>query len=190
MAEHRFAPSRWLRAGNARCARAPCGLSPLSTCPRAIAPPPGGGHDRLVHLVRGGVILSQSDDFFVPLHVAQLHAWCPEVLSFLGLAPGWRFLKAGDYALMYGSGVWSAFGGVIPTPPVDRIAKMCLRYRQFHSTTPCSPTRAALITGRNHHSVGFGKPERSRPEARHWQEQRRAMKERSIRRQPTLYRPA
>jgi Sulfatase len=46
--------------------------------------------------------------------------------------------------------------GVIPTPSLDRIAQMGLRYTQFHSTALCSPTRAALITGRNHHSVGFG----------------------------------
>jgi arylsulfatase len=50
----------------------------------------------------------------------------------------------------------STFGGVIPTPALDRIAKAGLRYTQFHSTSLCSPTRAALITGRNHHSVGFG----------------------------------
>jgi Sulfatase len=50
----------------------------------------------------------------------------------------------------------STFGGVIPTPTLDRIANMGLRYTQFHTTSLCSPTRAALITGRNHHSVGFG----------------------------------
>jgi arylsulfatase len=55
-----------------------------------------------------------------------------------------------------GYGVSGTFGGVIPTPSLDRIAKMGLRYTQFHSTALCSPTRAALITGRNHHSVGFG----------------------------------
>jgi len=55
-----------------------------------------------------------------------------------------------------GYGVSGTFGGVIPTPALDRIAKMGLRYTQFHSTALCSPTRAALITGRNHHSVGFG----------------------------------
>jgi arylsulfatase A-like enzyme len=55
-----------------------------------------------------------------------------------------------------GFGVSSTFGGVIPTPNLDRIAKMGLRYTQFHSTALCSPTRAALITGRNHHSVGNG----------------------------------
>jgi arylsulfatase A-like enzyme len=55
-----------------------------------------------------------------------------------------------------GYGVSGTFGGVIPTPAMDRIAKMGIRYTQFHSTALCSPTRAALITGRNHHSVGFG----------------------------------
>jgi arylsulfatase len=55
-----------------------------------------------------------------------------------------------------GYGVPSTFGGVIPTPALDRIAKNGLRYTNFHSTALSSPTRAALITGRNHHSVGFG----------------------------------
>jgi hypothetical protein len=55
-----------------------------------------------------------------------------------------------------GFGAPSTFGGVIPTPALDRIAKSGLRYTNFHSTSLCSPTRAALITGRNHHSVGFG----------------------------------
>ncbi len=55
-----------------------------------------------------------------------------------------------------GYGVSGTFGGVIPTPALDRIAKAGLRYTQFNSTALCSPTRAALITGRNHHSSGFG----------------------------------
>jgi arylsulfatase A-like enzyme len=55
-----------------------------------------------------------------------------------------------------GFGVPSTFGGVIPTPTMDRIAKSGLRYNNIHSTALCSPTRAALITGRNHHSAGFG----------------------------------
>jgi arylsulfatase A-like enzyme len=55
-----------------------------------------------------------------------------------------------------GFGAPSTFGGVIPTPALDRVAKMGLRYTQFHSTALCSPTRAALLTGRNHHSVGNG----------------------------------
>ena len=55
-----------------------------------------------------------------------------------------------------GFGVPSTFGGVIPTPTMDRIAADGLRFNNIHSTALCSPTRAALITGRNHHSVGFG----------------------------------
>jgi len=55
-----------------------------------------------------------------------------------------------------GFGAPSTFGGVIPTPSFDRVAQMGLRYTNFHSTALCSPTRAALITGRNHHSAGFG----------------------------------
>jgi arylsulfatase A-like enzyme len=55
-----------------------------------------------------------------------------------------------------GFGVSSTFGGVIPTPNLDRIAANGLRYTNFNSTALCSPTRAALITGRNHHSMGFG----------------------------------
>ena len=55
-----------------------------------------------------------------------------------------------------GFGAPSTFGGVIPTPALDRVAKSGLRYINFHTTALCSPTRAALITGRNHHSVGFG----------------------------------
>jgi arylsulfatase len=50
----------------------------------------------------------------------------------------------------------STFGGVIPTPTLDRIAGMGLRYTAFHTTALCSPTRAALLTGRNHHSVATG----------------------------------
>ncbi|MGA8156530.1 MAG: arylsulfatase [Rhodoplanes sp.] len=55
-----------------------------------------------------------------------------------------------------GFGVTSTFGGVIPTPTLDRIAANGLRYTNFNSTALCSPTRAAIITGRNHHSMGFG----------------------------------
>ena len=44
----------------------------------------------------------------------------------------------------------------IATPTLDRLAKEGLRYNRFHTTALCSPTRAALITGRNHHSVHMG----------------------------------
>ena len=55
-----------------------------------------------------------------------------------------------------GFGSNSAFGGLVPTPTLDKLAKRGLRYTQMHNTALCSPTRAALLTGRNHHGVGFG----------------------------------
>ena len=77
--------------------------------------------------------------------------WAPTVVPPKG-APNILLIMTDDS----GFGVPSTFGGVIPTPALDRIAKAGLRYTQFHSTALCSPTRAALITGRNHHSVGYG----------------------------------
>jgi arylsulfatase len=50
----------------------------------------------------------------------------------------------------------STFGGPIPTPAMDRLAKSGLRYNNFHTTALCSPTRAALLSGRNHHSASTG----------------------------------
>jgi len=50
----------------------------------------------------------------------------------------------------------SAFGGGIPTPSIERLATSGLVYSNFHTTAICSPTRAALLTGRNAHAVGFG----------------------------------
>jgi arylsulfatase len=55
-----------------------------------------------------------------------------------------------------GFGASSTFGGPIPTPTMDQVAKNGLRYTQFHTTALCSPTRAALLTGRNHHSNATG----------------------------------
>lgn len=55
-----------------------------------------------------------------------------------------------------GFGASSAFGGPVNTPTAERLAKNGLKYNRFHTTALCSPTRAALLTGRNHHSVGFG----------------------------------
>jgi arylsulfatase A-like enzyme len=77
--------------------------------------------------------------------------WPPRVVPPKG-APNILLIMTDDQ----GYGVSSTFGGVIPTPALDRVAKAGLRYTQFHSTALCSPTRAALITGRNHHSVGSG----------------------------------
>src|SRR5438552_2205453 len=77
--------------------------------------------------------------------------WAPRIVPPKG-APNVLLIMTDDV----GYGAPSTFGGVIPTPNMDRIAKAGLRYTQFHSTALCSPTRAALITGRNHHSAGFG----------------------------------
>jgi len=55
-----------------------------------------------------------------------------------------------------GFGASSAFGGPCQTPTAERLAKTGLRYNRFHTTALCSPTRQAMLTGRNHHSVGMG----------------------------------
>ena len=55
-----------------------------------------------------------------------------------------------------GFGAASAFGGPCKTPTAERLAKGGLKYNRFHTTALCSPTRQALLTGRNHHSVGMG----------------------------------
>jgi hypothetical protein len=82
----------------------------------------------------------------------QSKAWWPPRIVPPKEAPNVLLIMTDDS----GFGVPSTFGGVIPTPTLDRIAADGLRYNNIHSTALCSPTRAALITGRNHHSVGFG----------------------------------
>ena len=77
--------------------------------------------------------------------------WAPRVVPPKG-APNILLIMTDDC----GFGAPGTFGGVVPTPALDRIANNGLRYTNFHSTSLCSPTRAALITGRNHHVAGFG----------------------------------
>jgi arylsulfatase A-like enzyme len=77
--------------------------------------------------------------------------WPPRVVPPKG-APNVLLIITDDA----GFGIPSTFGGVIPTPTMDRIAAEGLRYNRVFSTALCSPTRAALLTGRNHHSAGFG----------------------------------
>ena len=55
-----------------------------------------------------------------------------------------------------GFGQYSTFGGAIPSPTIQKLADEGLRYNRFHTTALCSPTRAALITGRNHHTAATG----------------------------------
>src|SRR5260370_19829202 len=91
----------------------------------------------------GGVIKENSKD--------SKPWWPPTIVPPKG-APNLLLIMTGDQ----GYGVSGTFGGVIPTPALDHIAKAGLRYTGFCSTALCSPTRAALITGRNHHSARFG----------------------------------
>lgn len=55
-----------------------------------------------------------------------------------------------------GFGTCGTFGGPVPTPALDRVAGSGVRFNQFHTTALCSPTRAAMLTGRNHHAVHMG----------------------------------
>lgn len=55
-----------------------------------------------------------------------------------------------------GFGMCSTYGGPVPTPSMDQLAKNGLRYNRFHTTALCSPTRGALLAGRNHHSISTG----------------------------------
>jgi arylsulfatase len=55
-----------------------------------------------------------------------------------------------------GFGMCSTFGGPVPTPNMDKLANNGLKYTRFHTTALCSPTRAALLAGRNHHTCGTG----------------------------------
>jgi hypothetical protein len=79
-------------------------------------------------------------------------AWWPPTIVPPKGAPNVLLIMTDDC----GFGAPGTFGGVVPTPALDRIAKAGLRYTQFHSAALCSPTRAAIITGRNHHTAGFG----------------------------------
>src|SRR5260221_3100358 len=77
--------------------------------------------------------------------------WAPRVVPPKG-APNMLLIMTDDV----GFSAPGTFGGVVPTPALDRIPNQGLRYTNFHSTSRCSPTPAALITGRNHHVAGFG----------------------------------
>ncbi len=55
-----------------------------------------------------------------------------------------------------GFGASSAFGGPCRTPTAEKLAAGGLKYNRFHTTALCSPSRQALLTGRNHHSAGMG----------------------------------
>lgn len=86
-----------------------------------------------------------------PNFIDSTPAWSPTVAPPAG-APNVLLVLIDDA----GFGSNSAFGGVVPTPTIEGLAQRGIRYTEMHNTGLCSPTRAALLTGRNHHVVGFG----------------------------------
>src|SRR6187401_2043194 len=78
--------------------------------------------------------------------------WWPEKVKAKKDAPNVLYILLDDV----GFGASSAFGGLIETPNFETLANGGLRYTNFHTTGICSPTRAALLTGRNAHSVAMG----------------------------------
>jgi arylsulfatase len=88
----------------------------------------------------------------IDTNAAQSRPYWPELIVPPKGAPNILLIMTDDV----GFSAPSTFGGVIPTPALDRVAQMGLRYTRFHTTALCSPTRAALLTGRNHHSVATG----------------------------------
>jgi arylsulfatase len=91
------------------------------------------------------------EGFIEPNLVDSKPGWPPTIMPPEG-APNVLLVLIDDA----GFGSNSAFGGVVPTPTVDKLAQRGVRHTQMHNTALCSPTRAALLTGRNHHGVGFG----------------------------------
>ena len=78
-------------------------------------------------------------------------SWPPLVKPPAG-APNIVFIVLDDVGYSWSS----VFGGPVPTPNIDRLAAQGLRYNNFHVNALCSPTRAALLSGRNAHEIGFG----------------------------------
>jgi arylsulfatase len=104
---------------------------------RDVLPIPDGPHEGLITYDA-----TDPDTSFPPIEPLRPPAGAPNVLVILL-----------DDA---GFGSSSAFGGPCSTPVAERLAENGLRYNRFHTTALCSPTRQALLTGRNHHAVGMG----------------------------------
>ncbi len=85
-------------------------------------------------------------------NLAETQQWWPERNKALEGSPNVVWILLDDV----GFGAVSTFGGLIKTPTIDSLANNGLRYTNFHTTAICSPTRAALLTGRNSHSVHMG----------------------------------
>jgi arylsulfatase A-like enzyme len=109
----------------------------IDRLPRSILPIPDRGYRRFV-----AYDAKDPESRFPPIQAIRPPAGAPNVLVIL----------LDDV----GFGASSAFGGPCQTPNAERLARDGLRYTRFHTTALCSPTRAALLTGRNHHAVGMG----------------------------------
>ncbi len=130
----------------------PAAGAPTKAAPAASAPPPGS--PAATTTIPGNQLPAPAPKFGGVIKDDALQSkpwWAPRIVPPKS-APNILLIMTDDA----GFGVPSTFGGVIPTPTMDRIANAGLRYNRMFSTALCSPTRAALITGRNHHSVGFG----------------------------------
>jgi arylsulfatase A-like enzyme len=79
-------------------------------------------------------------------------AWRPEPVTAPAGAPNFVYIVLDDI----GCARLECYGSDIATPNMDRLAAGGLRYTGFHTTAMCSPTRAALLSGRNHHAAGVG----------------------------------
>ena len=109
--------------------------------------------------------MSEPDRTKLPIRRPPFSGVCNKTLA--GSEPDWNLIghpepPAGSPNVLVvliddaGFGNAGTFGGPIDTPNYSRMAEGGLRYNRFHVTALCSPTRAALLTGRNNHAVGFG----------------------------------
>lgn len=128
-------------SGATVCAQAPAGGAPVATS--APPPPPAESLPRPDFRFKGqiGRTYQDSDPPTFP-QVVRPPKGAPNVLLIL----------LDDV----GFGQFSAFGGGVPSPNMEKLAARGLRYIRFHTTALCSPTRAALLTGRDHHLAGTG----------------------------------
>src|SRR6266849_4424546 len=85
--------------------------------------------------------------------VADSTPWWPQPPRPPGAAPNVVLIVLDDTGFAH----LGCYGSTIDTPNIDRLAANGLRYTNFHTTALCSPSRACLLTGRNHHSVGMGR---------------------------------
>ena len=76
----------------------------------------------------------------------------PAELKFTGKEPNVLLILLDDTGFAH----LGSFGGLTETPNIDKLAAGGLRYNNFHTTALCSPSRAAILAGRNHHSIGLG----------------------------------